>query len=402
MKKTKRIISALISAVLSISCFAATCAAEDAAENTSTKHGVTTNTVVGGVKTTVTQTKTSSGESWMYIGEVEVSDRLKKVEIVVPADMKSNYVAVDDLQTWGDETAGTIGKQTYDALFKTNEILRCHESDGWSHNGQTVDVTEEVKGNVSSETAYIYSWVEATATTKVIATYADDYITKTEEISPDGYVTTVTYTSKSRKNDHFHIGTIDMDGLTSLTFESPAEVAEDNVTLSNDDSVFDHITGDIGEIKYDELFKINKVVPYQKHTWDRNYTIDITNLSDVQHFFAWTANAGYDIKLIAVYDRTPSLTATVENIGAYYGTDADGNEDQSTSATGFITTVTGTGSFNSISWEVKSGNDTKPFSKDITTITLNGGSSYIGMIINGLYDDSANATAEVSFTQEVK
>ena len=108
--------------------------------------------------------------------------------------------------------------------------------------------------------------------------------------------------------------------------------------------------------------------------------------------------------IIAEKTVPSSLTATVANIGATYGKNEDGSADESTQATGFVTTITGTGSFNAVSWAVTSKGTTKNSfnTGNMTAITLNGGSCYIGMVINGLYDNNATATAEAKLVQEVE
>lgn len=94
---------------------------------------------------------------------------------------------------------------------------------------------------------------------------------------------------------------------------------------------------------------------------------------------------------------------TTNNVGATYGQDANGNIDESTQATGFITTVSGMGTFNRITWNVTGdGLNKKYCSKDSkegteTTFTLKNSEVSIGLIIDGLYDHSAHAEATVEF-----
>lgn len=132
-------------------------------------------------------------------------------------------------------------------------------------------------------------------------------------------------------------------------------------------------------------------------SYSNNYTIPInTTLTGEQTIRLDIASQETYINSVTlVYsDSGDELTATVENIGAETG------DDDNTTATGFITTVSGTGSFDTIKWDVTSNNTEKSFtSKGLTKVTLENGKCYIGMIVNGLNDNSATATATVSLSE---
>lgn len=95
-------------------------------------------------------------------------------------------------------------------------------------------------------------------------------------------------------------------------------------------------------------------------------------------------------KFTVVSEAVPETVT--KNIGTATGADA-------TTATGFITTITGGGEFklNTIQWSVTSDNTTKEsekyvFEKDITA----GGTVLVGLVVDGLYDGNATANAVVN------
>ena len=112
---------------------------------------------------------------------------------------------------------------------------------------------------------------------------------------------------------------------------------------------------------------------------------------------------------VAVYDADPekykavnvkpvSASSSTENIGAFTGINADGTADETDIATGFTTTITSDSSevLETLYWTVTSGQATKHLFPDSqTTITLNGGSAVITVIVQGLHDETATANAYI-------
>lgn len=86
-----------------------------------------------------------------------------------------------------------------------------------------------------------------------------------------------------------------------------------------------------------------------------------------------------------------------EYIGAFYGDNADGTENDEDAATAFLTTIKPKGSvtISALSWTVTSQGESQTlFPKNFATLELNS-EAKIGVIVKGLYDSAATAEAYV-------
>lgn len=171
----------------------------------------------------------------------------------------------------------------------------------------------------------------------------------------------------------------DVTGLKQIIVDSAADSSQVFTAYIGENNIGSY-TAETGSDFADSDYTIN-VIP--NTTGEQMIRLDIASQET------------YINSVTLVYsDSGDELTATVENIGAETGDDDD------TTATGFITTVSGTGSFDTIKWDVTSNNTEKSFtSKGLTKVTLENGNCYIGMIVNGLNDNSATATATVSLSE---
>lgn len=113
------------------------------------------------------------------------------------------------------------------------------------------------------------------------------------------------------------------------------------------------------------------------------------------------AELGAEPSLYSEYHIKPAPAAavTTENIGAFKGQKADGSADESDVATGFVTTVSSETemSIEALYWTVTSGEDTKQLYPEsaLPALEINGGDVKIGIIVQGLYDAEAVASAYI-------
>ncbi len=159
-------------------------------------------------------------------------------------------------------------------------------------------------------------------------------------------------------------------------------------------------TGAGGNIDVSDNAKFSMINTGEKNLFNGTFSYPSEN---------YVVKALADDGSVAVYDADPekykavsvkpaSASSSTENIGAFKGINADGTADETDIATGFKTTISSDSSevLETLYWTVTSGQDTMHLFPDSqTTITLNGGSAVITVIVQGLHDETATANAYI-------
>ncbi len=200
---------------------------------------------------------------------------------------------------------------------------------------------------------------------------------------------------------------------SQTTYQSAAVYTKDNITISGSVKVTANGLGSnhlaVNNTKPSGTITIPDGSIAELHMTNTGSEMALFNGSPV-YPDGYLANAldknGKDIQLgrpavqYSQYHIKPNELSGIsetEYIGAFYGDNADGTENDEDAATAFLTTIKPKGSvtISALSWTVTSQGESQTlFPKSFATLELNS-EAKIGVIVKGLYDFAATAEAYV-------
>ncbi|MGM9936222.1 MAG: hypothetical protein ACI38A_02655 [Candidatus Ornithomonoglobus sp.] len=380
MLKLKKIVSLFLAAAVSVSTFTAMSVSAGAAEAQKTEAQVTL----------FNQAESDALDSLNWNGDFQNNGRPQLIykgdEKTLSMSFTANVTTLEKIVVNG----ATRNSEVYSV--KIGDSVIGTVSQGGRNNWNDYDVEIPVTTTeIGDKAVTIEDTTTETYINSVTLVYSNSY--SLSLFDADGNISKSITFSGDKNGDQKQLRHINNGTQATLTFD--ADMTNLSAIVINAASKYqEKFTAKIGEA---EIGSCSHEGRSNWNSYDNEIVINSTETGVKSLTIIDETQETYinSVTLIYAEKEAETLTADVENIGAFSGTE----DYAETTATAFKTTVSGKGTFSTISWTITSGSEEPKTTEsyNVGTITLDGDSAtaLFGLVVNGLDDSNAIATATV-------